>query len=178
MTKDILYQAVYWDAIRIIANHFPDKQIDLEVNNKNESFVLEPPKKLLNKFRFYSFLVLYDSLGYKRKLPIYHDMQLYSLRIISAENVDKKIIDHQSILVEWVLSSTKSREQVKLLKRLHEKVYIMDELKKCEAIWDVLKNLEETIYSLVFLERMRVYKELIYLQHYYEPFYIKKLTTI
>ncbi len=99
---------------------------------------------------------------------------------VLGESRGKKKAENHSIFVKGSLSNTntKSMEELQLLHSVYEKVFIMEELGKCEPIRDAQANLERKIQDLSFFERRKVYKELIYLQHYYEPFYIKKLTTI
>ncbi|WP_270996092.1 hypothetical protein [Listeria seeligeri] len=206
MTKDILYQAVYWDAIRIIANHFPDQKIDLEVTWKNKEFVFRGPKNLQQQIRFYSVESIKDIFGCSQKAVFHHIIQSLGTTVLGEYRGKKKAENH-SIFVKGSLSNTntKSMEEIQLLHPVYEKIFIMEELGKCEPksieevqllhsvyeevyiigeldksepITDAQANLERKIQDLSFFERSEVYKELIYLQHYYEPFYIKKLTTI
>lgn len=195
MTKDILYQAVYWDAIRIIANHFPDQKIDLEVTWKNKEFVFRGPKNLQKKIRFYSIESSKDIFGCSQKAVFHHILQSLGTTVLGEYRGKKKAENH-SIFVKGSLSNTntksievyimeeldkckpKSIEEVQLLHSVYEKVYIIGELVKCEPITDAQANLERKIQDLSFFERREVYKELIYLQHYYEPFFIRKLTTL
>ncbi|MBF2356044.1 hypothetical protein [Listeria seeligeri] len=195
MTKDILYQAVYWDAIRIIANHFPDQKIDLEVTWKNKEFVFRGPKNLQQQIRFYSVESIKDIFGCSQKAVFHHILQSLGTTVLGEYRGKKKAENH-SIFVKGSLSNTntksievyimeeldkckpKSIEEVQLLHSVYEKVYIIGELVKCEPITDAQANLERKIQDLSFFERREVYKELIYLQHYYEPFFIRKLTTL
>ncbi|WP_343363077.1 hypothetical protein [Listeria seeligeri] len=191
MATDYIYKTIYWDVVCTISKYFPNEPVGLKVTSKNKSFVFQPPKEISDNLYFYSNEIMDEGIGFEKSITVkYYVQSLDSLQAIYERATEKKCRKHTWMEKECADANYFITDEAHLPMNKNQNFYDradvymeylflpMDIRNRCEPIGDAIENLTLKIHQLPFHVYMEVAKILVNLHKFYEPFYIKKLTTI